>query len=144
MKTFKKAWLLVSLLSVSALVLAACGAAATTAPAAPASPTEAPAPTEAMAEPMDMCMGAASGDDSQRSFTSGPAMRKICFKAAVQPLARPMRYRSCKPSPLATRLCCDTRVQAGTPYDIVIWPSTAPVVAYGRQLKALDSLGGAC
>ena len=141
MKTFKKAWLLVSLLSVSALVLAACGAAATTAaPAAPVSPTEAPAPTEAMAEPMDMCMGAASGDTVSIVYQLSGDEEDL-FKAAVQPLLDQcgivLQTESTRDQALL-----DTRVQAGTPYDIVIWPSTAPVVAYGDQLQALDSLGG--
>jgi len=142
----RKSYGLLGLLLTLALVLGACGTATPT--QAPAAPTEPPMaePTEAMAAPTEAmpvtseidCKGAAPGDVItmfyQWSGTEEENLNKI--------LAPLIDACGIVLQPEATRdqALLDTRVQAGTPYDIAFFNVTT-LEQYQDILFPMDQLG---
>jgi alpha-glucoside transport system substrate-binding protein len=146
----KKGYRILGLLLTLAFVLSACGggtaapttapAVATNAPAVEPAATEAmPAPTEAPAMTTEIdCMGAAPGDVItmfyQWSGTEEENLNKI--------LAPLIDACGIVLQPEATRdqALLDTRVQAGTPYDIAFFNVTS-LAQYENILFPMDELG---
>ncbi|MEJ2597843.1 MAG: hypothetical protein P8Z00_05885 [Anaerolineales bacterium] len=142
----KVLWLPLSLLLVLAMVLSACGGAATTqAPAAPTqapatqapAPTEAPAMTEAPTEAPAMteapteapatteapaavggidCMGAQSGDTISMLY-QWSGVEEEQLNQILQPLVDACGI-VLKPESTRDQALLDTRVKAGTPPDV--------------------------
>jgi alpha-glucoside transport system substrate-binding protein len=142
------------LLMVVAFAMAGCAPAATPAPteAMPAATeampaTEAPtaampateAPTEAMpAETID-CAGAQSGDSISMLYQF-TAEEETKLSSILKPLVDACGIVF-NPETTRDQALLDTRVQAGTPPDVVIWPSVSVLTQYKDLLKPMDSLG---
>ena len=143
MKRNKSAWLF-SLMVVFALVLTACGGGAT--------PTEAVEPTEAMEEPMeeptadegegeamDMCMGAAAGEEVTILY-QWSGVEEENFTAAIAPVVEACGITVVAESSRDQALL-QTRIESGDPWDIVIWPTRGPALSYSDMLQPLDAVG---
>jgi alpha-glucoside transport system substrate-binding protein len=118
---------------VVALAAAAC------APAGTATPTTAPpaATTAPVAGEID-CMGAQSGDTITMLYQwSGAEEERL--NEILQPLVDACGI-VIQPESTRDQALLDTRVQGGTPPDIVFWQVTQ-LVQYQDQLKTMDSLG---
>jgi alpha-glucoside transport system substrate-binding protein len=164
----KVLWLPLSLLLVLAMVLSACGGAATTqAPAAPTqapatqapAPTEAPAMTEAPTEAPAMteapteapatteapaaaggidCMGAQSGDTISMLY-QWSGVEEEQLNQILQPLVDACGI-VLKPESTRDQALLDTRVKAGTPPDVAFWNVTQ-LSQYKDLLKPMTDLG---
>ncbi len=129
----KRFWSIVSIVVISAMALAACGPAATT-----AAPTQPPAPTTPPTGGID-CMGAKQGD-TLTMFYQWSGQEETRLNQILKPLVDACGI---KIQPTATRdqAVLETQVKAGTPPDVAFWQITS-AVAYQSQLIPLDSLGG--
>jgi alpha-glucoside transport system substrate-binding protein len=126
MKRNKSAWLATSLLLILALALTACGGGATTSSSSSSSAID--------------CMGAASGDEVTMLYQwSGE--EETSFNSIIQPLLDACGI-TLTPESSRDQAVLQTRVEAGDPYDIVIWPTHAPFLSYADQLQPLDAVGG--
>jgi len=158
MKTNRKIFTLVSLLVLASMVLAACGggATATEAPATEMPATEAPAteapatempateapateaPTEAPVAGEIDCKGAQSGDEISMLY-QWSGVEEEALNSVLQPL-----IDACgivlRPESSRDQALLDTRVQAGTPPDVV-FGQVAQLVQYQDQLVPMDTLG---
>lgn len=141
MKRYNKAWLFTSLMLISTLLLAACGGAAT---------TQAPAPTEAEEvehadeeeleeEAMDMCMGAAAGDEVTVLY-QWSGVEEENFAAAIAPIVEACGI-VVVPESSRDQALLQTRIESGEPWDIVIWPTRGPALSYSDMLQPLDAVG---
>ncbi len=100
-------------------------------------PTEEVMPTEEVS--MIDCKGAAPGDEVTLLYQwSGAEEEK--FNSILQPLVDACGI-SVVPESSRDQAVLDTRVQAGDPWDIVIWPSTGPMVTYVDSLQPLADAG---
>ncbi|MFB0537435.1 MAG: extracellular solute-binding protein, partial [Anaerolineae bacterium] len=85
------------------------------------------------------CMGAASGDKVTLLYQwSGAEEEK--FNAAVKPLVDACGI-VIEPESSRDQALMDTRVQAGTPWNVVIWPTTVALTQYPDQLVPLEEAG---
>jgi alpha-glucoside transport system substrate-binding protein len=85
------------------------------------------------------CMGAASGDKVTLLYQwSGAEEEK--FNAAVKPLVDACGI-VIEPESSRDQALMDTRVQAGTPWNVVIWPTTVALAQYPDQLVPLEEAG---
>lgn len=126
-------------LMLTALLLAACGPAATEAPTMTEAPaiTEAPEMTEAPTQP-DICMGAQQGDEISMLYQwSGQEEERL--NQILQPLVDACGI-VLKPESTRDQALLDTRVQAGTPPDVAFWNVTQ-LQQYQDKLFAMDELG---
>lgn len=125
MKQGKKTWLLLSVMLISALLLSACGGSATTGGEATGG--------------LD-CMGASEGDEVTVAYQFA-AEEEESFAAAIGPV-----LDACGivlvPESTRDQALIDTRVNAGDPYDMVVWPNVGPVASYGDALVSIDDAGG--
>lgn len=140
----RRLMILLSLLLVFAMVLVACGG-------DDEEPTEAPeteveAPTEEPAEepgeePMaDIdCHGASAGDEITVLY-QWSGVEEESFNNIVAPVVEACGI-SISPESSRDQALVDTRVQAGTPWDVIIWPTTGPAGQYTDQLVALGDAG---
>ncbi len=140
MKPSSPSWQLFGLLTVLALLLAACGGVAaaptTEAPAA----TEQPAETETEAETADdMCFGAQPGDEVTVLYQWSGAEEES-FHAAIAPIVEACGL-SIVPESSRDQALLETRIESGDAWDLVFWPTVGPIGSYSDQLIALDSLG---
>ena len=155
----KKLIALFSIFLALALLLAACGgedATPTPEPEAVEVPTEEPEPVEeeeAMAEeemeeeaapaeePMAAidCHGASAGDEITVLY-QWAGVEEESFNRIVAPLVEACGI-SISPESSRDQALVDTRVQAGTPWDILIWPTTGPAAQYTDQMAALGDAG---
>jgi alpha-glucoside transport system substrate-binding protein len=144
----RKFFVLTSLLALTALLLGACGPAATPTTAPTEAPTEAPttAPTEAPTEmPTEApvageidCKGAVAGDEVSMIYQwSGVEEQQL--NTILQPLVDACGIVFA-PESTRDQALLDTRVQGGTPPDVAFWQVTQ-LVQYQDQLKTMDSLG---
>ncbi len=143
MFTRRTPWIVLTLLLVTSMVLTACGQKATPSPTAPPTkaPTQPPPPTAAPETPAAAidCMGAKPGDEVTMLYQwSGAEEEK--FHQVLQPLVDACGL-VIKPESSRDQALIDTRVQAGTPWDIIIWPTTGPMVQYADQLTPLAEAG---
>jgi alpha-glucoside transport system substrate-binding protein len=168
MRKNKVLWLPLSLLLVLAMVLSACGGAATTqapaptqapatqapaptqapatqapapteAPAMTEAPTEAPATTEAPAAAGAIdCMGAQSGDTISMLY-QWSGVEEESLNKILQPLVDACGI-VLKPESTRDQALLDTRVKAGTPPDIAFWNVTQ-LTQYKDLLKPMTDLG---
>lgn len=140
---------LLTMVSMLAILLAACGAPATQAPPAATeppptmAPTEAAteAPTEAATEPPAAaidCMGAASGDEISMIY-QWSGVEEESLNKILQPLVDACGL-VLKPESTRDQALLDTRVQAGTPPDIAFWNVTQ-LNQYKDKLFPMDELG---
>ncbi len=140
---------LLTLVSLFAILLAACGTQATPTPvmteppAATEAPTMAPteAPTEAATEPPAAaidCMGAASGDEISMIY-QWSGVEEESLNKILQPLVDACGI-VLKPESTRDQALLDTRVQAGTPPDLAFWNVTQ-LNQYKDKLFAMDELG---
>lgn len=133
-KMTRKFWFWFSAITVLSLLVGACGAATST---PTAEPTRMMEPTQVMA-PID-CMGASPGEVVSVLYQwSGAEEEK--FSQAVQPVVEACGL-VLAPESSRDQALLDTRVQAGNPWDIVIWPSTGPLSTYTDQLVPLADAG---
>jgi alpha-glucoside transport system substrate-binding protein len=148
MKMTSKLTRAIALLAVFSLLIAACAPAATptTAPATeppaqatepPAEATE-PAATEPPAAGDIDCMGAQPGDTITMLY-QWSGVEEEALNAVLQPLVDACGIEL-QPESTRDQALLDTRVQAGTPPDIVFWQVTQ-LVQYQDQLIAMDELG---
>ena len=150
----KRTWYLMSLVTVFALLLVACGPSATEPPteAMTEEPTEAMTeePTEAMTEePTEAmteepagidCMGAQPGDEVTILYQWSGAEEES-FSAAVAPVVEACGI-TIVPESSRDNAIIQTRVESGNPWDIVIWPNRGPTLSYSDMLQPLDTVGG--
>ena len=141
----KRFFFIVSILVIMVLMVTACS------PATP-EPTEEPAPTEeapaaeeqVVEEPVEEtstidCMGAASGDEVTILYQWSGAEEEN-FNAAIAPVVEACGI-TVVPESSRDQAVLDTRVSAGDPWDIVIWPTTGPMVSYADQMVPLADAG---
>jgi alpha-glucoside transport system substrate-binding protein len=140
-----KRWAFLSFMLVLALILVACGGddEATPEPVEEATAVvevgEEPTveveeePDEVMAE-FD-CHGASDGDQVTVLYQWSGAQEEA-FQAIMAPLTEACGI-TIAPESSRDQALLDTRVQAGTPWDIVIWPTTGPTLQYTEQLVGL-------
>jgi len=132
-----------SLARIGACQPAATEAPATEAPAPEPEPTEPPAeaepePEEAMAETVD-CSDVSAGDEVSILYQWSGAEEEN-FSAAIAPVVDELGI-SVTPESSRDQALLDTRVQAGTPWDIIIWPTIGPSVQYTDELTPLADAG---
>ncbi len=85
------------------------------------------------------CMGAAAGDEVTVLYQwSGAEEEK--FNTIMKPLVDACGI-TVVPESSRDQAVLDTRVQAGDPWDLVIWPSTGPMVSYADQMVPLADAG---
>ena len=135
------------LMLLAAMLLAACGPAATATavqptvapPAATEAPaaTMAPAATQAPASSID-CAGAKSGDELSMLY-QWAGQEEASLNAILKPLVDACGI-TLKPESTRDQGLLDTRVKAGTPPDIAFWNVTQ-LVQYKDMLKPMDTLG---
>ena len=133
----KRFWLLVSLITVFAMVMAACQPAAAEEPAVAeeVEPEEAPA-EEAVVED-DPCMGAQPGDEITLLYQwSGVEEEKL--NAILAPFVEQCGV-VLKPESTRDQALLDTKVQAGTPPDVAFW-NVAQLEQYKDVLVPMDTL----
>jgi alpha-glucoside transport system substrate-binding protein len=118
----------------------------------PASPTDAPVsepPTDAPLPPTTApkappvagidCMGAAAGDKVTLLYQwSGAEEGK--FDAVVRPLVDACGI-VLEPESSRDLTLMDTRIKAGRPWDVVIWPTTLALTQYPDKLVSLEEAG---
>ncbi|MCW5876116.1 MAG: carbohydrate ABC transporter substrate-binding protein [Anaerolineales bacterium] len=124
MKNVKTSWPLLSALVVFALIVAACAAPTTTTPGTGTGVN---------------CGGAEGTEVTMLYIWSGA--EEESFHAALAPVLDECNITLVAESSRDQALL-DTRVASGTPYDIVIWSTTAPLVSYPAELIPLDQVGG--
>lgn len=133
--------LIVSLILVVALV--ACGGdepeANEAEEPAPATSTPLPEVPEEPEAAMYDCHGAAAGDEVSVLYQWSGAEEES-FAAILAPLLDACGI-TLAPESSRDQALVDTRVQAGTPWDMVIWPTTGPAVQYGDTMDGLDAAG---
>ncbi|KUK73787.1 MAG: hypothetical protein XD91_0367, partial [Clostridiales bacterium 38_11] len=135
----KRFWLLVSLVTVFAMVMAACQPAAAEEPAVAeeVAPEEAPAEEEAVVED-DPCMGAQPGDEITLLYQwSGDEEEKL--NTILAPFVEQCGV-VLKPESTRDQALLDTKVQAGTPPDVAFW-NVAQLEQYKDVLIPMDTLG---
>ena len=135
------------LMLLAAMLLAACGPAATATavqptvapPAGTEAPaaTMAPAATQAPASLID-CAGAKSGDELSMLY-QWAGQEEASLNAILKPLVDACGI-TLKPESTRDQGLLDTRVKAGTPPDIAFWNVTQ-LVQYKDMLKPMDTLG---
>ena len=84
------------------------------------------------------CMGGASGDEISMLY-QWSGVEEAALNQVLQPLIDSCGF-VLKPESTRDQALLDTRVQAGTPPDIVFW-QVVQLVQYQDQLKTMDSLG---
>ena len=134
----KRFWLLVSLVTVFAMVMTACQPAAAEEPAVAeeVAPEEAPA-EEAVVED-DPCMGAQPGDEITLLYQwSGVEEEKL--NTILAPFVEQCGV-VLKPESTRDQALLDTKVQAGTPPDVAFW-NVAQLEQYKDVLVPIDTLG---
>jgi alpha-glucoside transport system substrate-binding protein len=137
-------WTLASLMVLASMILAACGGGATETPVMTEPPatempaTEAPATEPPVAESPAMCMGAQPGDEISMLY-QWSGVEEAALNQVLQPLVDACGI-VLKPESSRDQALLDTRVQAGTPPDVVFW-QVAQLVQYKDKLKTMDSLG---
>jgi alpha-glucoside transport system substrate-binding protein len=118
-----------SMLTIFALVLAACGGAA-------------PAATEASGGEatggLD-CKGAAEGDEVSILYQWAGAEEET-FNAAIAPIVEACGL-VIVPESSRDQALLETRISSGDPWDIVIWPTTGPVSSYSDSLVSAEEAG---
>jgi alpha-glucoside transport system substrate-binding protein len=152
-----KTWVVMTLLLAFAIALGACTTPETTTEPEPSEvvvePTEEMEETEEMMEETEEmmeeteemmgdidCKGASAGDEVSVLYPwSGAEEEK--FNEVVAPLVEACGI-VIVPESSRDQALLDTRVQAGTPWDVVFWPTTGPVSQYGDQLTPLGDAGG--
>lgn len=113
-----------------------------TEPMTEATPTESmmeATPTEAMMSGNIDCMGAQPGDSVSVLYQWSGAEEES-FNAAIAPVVEACGL-TINPESSRDQALLDTRVQAGTPWDIVFWPTTGPVTQYTDKLTPLTDAG---
>ncbi len=129
----KRFWLLISLFTVFAMVMAACQPAAAEEPAVM---EEAPAEEEVVVE--DPCMGAQPGDEITLLYQwSGVEEEKL--NQILAPFVEQCGV-VLKPESTRDQALLDTKVQAGTPPDVAFW-NVAQLEQYKDVLFSMDTLG---
>jgi len=135
---YKRFTLLSSIFTVAALLIAACGGAATTAAPTAVSATEAPVATNAPSTGGIDCMGAKSGDELTLLYQwSGTEEER--WNQILQPLVDACGIVA-KPESTRDQALLDTRVQGGTPPDVAFWNVTQ-LTQYQDKLIPMDQLG---
>ncbi|MBW8011135.1 MAG: carbohydrate ABC transporter substrate-binding protein [Chloroflexi bacterium] len=137
----KNRWLLLSFLLIFAMIVAACGDGAEETAVAETEAAEEPAPPPEVTEPTSAidCKGASSGDEVTLLYQwSGEEEEK--FNAAVAPVVEECGI-TLVPESSRDQAVLDTRVSSGDPWDIVIWPTTGPMLTYGDSLVPLADAG---
>jgi alpha-glucoside transport system substrate-binding protein len=135
MKMNRKYLVLTSLLALTALLLGACGPAATPTAAPPPAATVPPAQPPASA--ID-CKGAKSGDTISMLY-QWSGVEEQSLNTILQPLVDACGI-VLKPESTRDQALLDTRVQAGTPPDVAFWNVTQ-LNQYKDKLYAMDTLG---
>ncbi|HUF38458.1 MAG TPA: ABC transporter substrate-binding protein [Anaerolineales bacterium] len=122
------------------LVAGACTTApeATEAPPTEVMPEETMEPTEEPMAGID-CMGAQQGDEVSVLYQWSGAEEEN-FNRVVAPLVEACGI-VIVPESSRDQALLDTRVQAGTPWDVVFWPTTGPVSQYADELVPLGDAG---
>ncbi|NMB63080.1 MAG: extracellular solute-binding protein [Chloroflexi bacterium] len=129
----KRFWLLISLFTVFAMVMAACQPAAAEEPAVM---EEALAEEEVVVE--DPCMGAQPGDEITLLYQwSGVEEEKL--NQILAPFVEQCGV-VLKPESTRDQALLDTKVQAGTPPDVAFW-NVAQLEQYKDVLFSMDTLG---
>src|SRR5436190_3683097 len=124
-------WSLISFVVLAAMILSACGPAATQNPTATEAPatqppateapatTEAPTATEAPTTGGIDCMGAKSGDEISMLY-QWSGVEEAALNQVLKPLVDACGL-VLKPESTRDQALLDTRVQAGTPPDVAFW-----------------------
>ena len=84
------------------------------------------------------CMGGKSGDEISMLY-QWSGVEEAALNQVLQPLIDSCGF-VLKPESTRDQALLDTRVQAGTPPDVVFW-QVVQLVQYQDQLKTMDSLG---
>ena len=140
----RRLMILLSLLLVFAMVLVACGGDDEEPTEAPETEVEAPTdepveePGEEMAADID-CHDASAGDEITVLY-QWSGVEEESFNNIVAPVVEACGI-SISPESSRDQALVDTRVQAGTPWDVIIWPTTGPAGQYTDQLVALGDAG---
>jgi len=85
------------------------------------------------------CMGASDGDEVTILY-QWSGVEEENFLEIISPVLDDCGI-TLSPEASRDQALVDTRVQAGTPWDIIVWPTTGPVTQYGDQLAPLDQVG---
>ena len=128
---FKKSkfWAILSVVLVASMLLAAC---ATPAPTAAPQPQPQPAPSDIS------CEGVTAGDQISMLYQwSGQEEERL--NAILKPFVDACGV-AIVPEASRDQALLDTKVQAGTPPDVVFWGSTQ-LKQYAEKLVAMDALG---
>jgi alpha-glucoside transport system substrate-binding protein len=144
MKRNKMILLVFSVLLISSLLLTACGGTTTSNGGNDTSNNMSNDTADDTSDDMEdmggLCMGAEAGTEVTVVY-QWSAAEEESFAAIMEPLTSECGITLVTESTRDQALL-QTRVDSGTPYDIVIWPNTGPVVTYGDMLQPLNAVGG--
>ena len=138
MKRQKSLLMIFSMLLIAVLVLSACGGQDEPAPVDEPVVQE---PTATVMEEVSTidCMGASAGDELTILYQWSGAEEEN-FNAIVKPLVDECGI-VLVPESSRDQAVLDTRVQAGDPWDVIVWPTTGPMVSYANDLVPLADAG---